>query len=126
MCALFETHARLLDCSIARLLALHPLRVVPSCTDAVRYAMVDVTRHDGTFLPEVYFGFNNCFIAHFASVSYITPRPVNLKCLHRAPLFFKMAQNLDLRCVLAPAPWVLGGQNTSRIQNKEVYATLHV
>ena len=41
------------------------------------------------------------------------------------PLFFKMAQNLDLRCVLVPAPWVLGrGQNTSRIQNKEIYATL--
>ena len=31
-------------------------------------------------------------------------------------------QNLDSRCVLVPAPWVLG-QNTSRIQNKEVYAT---
>ena len=38
-----------------------------------------------------------------------------------APPFFKMAQNLDLRCVLVPAPW---GQNTSRIQNKPVYATL--
>ena len=25
-----------------------------------------------------------------------------------APLFFKMAQNLDLRYVLVPAPWVLG------------------
>ena len=25
-----------------------------------------------------------------------------------APLFVKMAQNLDLRCVLVPAPWVLG------------------
>ena len=35
-----------------------------------------------------------------------------------APLFVKMAQNLDLRCVLVPAPWVGGGQNTSRIQNK--------
>ena len=43
----------------------------------------------------------------------------------------KMARNLDSRCVLAPAPWVtlgdlgsryLGcwGQNTSRIQHKEV------
>ena len=36
-----------------------------------------------------------------------------------------MAQNLDLRCVLVPAPWVLG-QNTSRIQNKEIYATLYL
>ena len=30
-----------------------------------------------------------------------------------APLFFKMAQNLDLRCVLVPAPWVLGPKHVS-------------
>ena len=29
------------------------------------------------------------------------------------PLFFKMAQNLDLRCVLVPAPWVLGPKHVS-------------
>ena len=28
-------------------------------------------------------------------------------------LFFKMAQNLDLRCVLVPAPWVLGPKHVS-------------
>ena len=30
-----------------------------------------------------------------------------------APLFVKMAQNLDLRCVLVPAPWVLGPKHVS-------------
>ena len=30
-----------------------------------------------------------------------------------APLFFKMAQNLDLRCVLVPAPWMLGPKHVS-------------
>ena len=30
-----------------------------------------------------------------------------------APLFFKMAQNLDLRCVLVSAPWVLGPKHVS-------------
>ena len=30
-----------------------------------------------------------------------------------APLFFNMAQNLDLRCVLVPAPWVLGPKHVS-------------
>ena len=30
-----------------------------------------------------------------------------------APLVFKMAQNLDLRCVLVPAPWVLGPKHLS-------------
>ena len=30
-----------------------------------------------------------------------------------APLFFKMAENLDLRCVLVPAPWVLGPKHVS-------------
>ena len=34
-------------------------------------------------------------------------------------------QNLDLRCVLVPARWVLG-QNTSRMQEEEVHATLCV
>ena len=29
------------------------------------------------------------------------------------PFFFKMAQNLDLRCVLVPAPWVLGPKHVS-------------
>ena len=29
------------------------------------------------------------------------------------PLFFKMAQNLDLRCVLVSAPWVLGPKHVS-------------
>ena len=29
------------------------------------------------------------------------------------PLFFKMAQNLDLRCFLVPAPWVLGPKHVS-------------
>ena len=38
--------------------------------------------------------------------------PVNLKSLHNAP-FFKMAQNLDLRCVLVSAPWVLGPKHVS-------------
>ena len=28
-------------------------------------------------------------------------------------LFLKMAQNLDLRCVLVPAPWVLGPKHVS-------------
>ena len=53
-----------------------------------------------------------CVRAQSFSNSYITP------------LFFKMAQNLDLRCVLVSAPWGCWGQNTSRIQNKGVYATL--
>ena len=30
-----------------------------------------------------------------------------------APLFVKMAQNLDLRCVLVTAPWVLGPKHVS-------------
>ena len=30
-----------------------------------------------------------------------------------AHLFFKMAENLDLRCVLVPAPWVLGPKHVS-------------
>ena len=30
-----------------------------------------------------------------------------------APLFVKMAQNLDLRCVLVSAPWVLGPKHVS-------------
>ena len=30
-----------------------------------------------------------------------------------APLVIKMAQNLDLRCVLVPAPWVLGPKHVS-------------
>ena len=33
--------------------------------------------------------------------------------LTNAPLFFKMAENLDLRCVLVPAPWVLGPKHVS-------------
>ena len=53
---------------------------------------------------------------------------VNLKFLNRAP-FFKMAQNLDLRCVLVPAPWVLGRLlGLKHVSNPEckVYATLHL
>ena len=30
-----------------------------------------------------------------------------------APLLFKMAQNLGLRCVLVPAHWVLGPKHVS-------------
>ena len=30
-----------------------------------------------------------------------------------APLFVKMAQHLDLRCVLVPPPWVLGPKHVS-------------
>ena len=37
-----------------------------------------------------------------------------------------MAQNLGLRCVLVPAPSVQGVLNTSRNQNKDVYAPLYV
>ena len=33
--------------------------------------------------------------------------------IYTTPLFFKMAQNLDLRCVLVPAPWVLGPKHVS-------------
>ena len=40
-------------------------------------------------------------------------RPDNHTILHRAPFFVKMAQNLDLRCVLVPAPWVLGPKHVS-------------
>ena len=61
------------------------------------------------------------------------PRPVNLKLYHRTPFFLrylygithlitettKMAQNLDLRCGLLSAPFVLWGGNTSRIQHKK-------
>ena len=36
----------------------------------------------------------------------------NLK-FYITPLFFKMAQNLDLRCVLVSAPWVLGPKHVS-------------
>ena len=35
------------------------------------------------------------------------------KILSSRPLFFKIAQNLDLRCVSAPAPWVLGPKHVS-------------
>ena len=62
----------------------------------------------------------------------IQHRPVNTNILQHAPFvqngFFKMAckRNLNLRCVLISDPSTLGAwvQNTSRIQNKEVYATL--
>ena len=33
-----------------------------------------------------------------------------------APLFFKMAQNLDLRCVLVPAPGVLRPKHVSNLE----------
>ena len=55
-----------------------------------------------------------------------TAQLVNLKPSNIAPLLVKMAQNLDLRCVLVPAPRVLGGQNTSRIRNEEIYAILYL
>ena len=47
--------------------------------------------------------FSDSTLAECAAISnsYITP------------LFFKMAQNLDLRCVLVPAPWVLGPKHVS-------------
>ena len=34
-----------------------------------------------------------------------------------------MAQKLNLRCLLGPRTLGAGAKNTSRIQNKEVYAT---
>ena len=42
-------------------------------------------------------------------------------------IVFEMAckQNLDLRCVLVPAPWVLGPKYL-QFEGKEVYATLHL
>ena len=43
---------------------------------------------------------------------WLLNRPVNLK-IKIAPLFFIMARNLDLRCVLVPAPWVLGPKHVS-------------
>ena len=44
-------------------------------------------------------------------------RPANLKILHRAPFFFKMAckQNLDLRCVLISDPGTLGAGAKTRL-----------
>ena len=47
-------------------------------------------------------------------------RPVNLQILHDAPFFFKMAQNLDLRCVLVSAPWVLGPKHVSNLEKRSL------
>ena len=41
------------------------------------------------------------------------PRRPSISKSYIAPLFVKMAQNLDLRCVLVPAPWVLGPKHVS-------------
>ena len=48
-------------------------------------------------------------------VLFITYVDLALSKSYIAPLFFKMAckQNLDLRCVLVPAPWVLGPKHVS-------------
>ena len=60
-----------------------------------------------------------------------TGRRIELVRVHpvsACPLSFfsKMAQNLALRCVLVPAHLWCRGQNTSPIQNEEVYATLYL
>ena len=47
--------------------------------------------------------------------------PVNLKFVHTAPLFFKIARNLDWRCVLVPAISVLGPKHVSNPD----YRSLH-
>ena len=43
-----------------------------------------------------------------------------------APLVFKMAQDLDLRCVFGSSALGALGQNTSPTQNKEAYTTLYL
>ena len=50
----------------------------------------------------------NCVEETVGTIDIVRPIPNYI-----APLFFKMAQNLDLRCVLVPAPWVLGPKHVS-------------
>ena len=64
------------------------------------------------------------FETRVGSESQILRETQILSNSYMAPITFKMAQILDLRCVSVPAPWVLGPKNVLHLEERSLHHTV--